>query len=322
MVDVFDNPDFTSDSAAQYKANIDNAFAVHNPTAGAFHCYENDTPNMTVKVSAGVLNLGTKTTSVTAQTSGTITAPSVNPRIDVVYIDADDGTIGVTTGTEAASPSAPAITGNKIPLAQITLATSTTTITNSLITDVRNSVTPVTQASAGTQTVGSAVASVDFLLDEDYEVHEIEFINLSAATDSVTLNLRISDDSNSTFESGATDYRWALQALASNNTTESTGASDNRADSSDSEIQVSAVIDVADGDTDTVNGKITIYSAADSSQYTSVMWQLTYVSETSGMVTVTGSGQYKTTGTVNGCQLFMSSGNIDAGKFALRQRSL
>jgi hypothetical protein len=43
----------------------------------------------------------------------------------------------VVTGAEAASPSAPAIPSGKLPVCQIALATSTTAITNSLLTDER-----------------------------------------------------------------------------------------------------------------------------------------------------------------------------------------
>ena len=98
-----------------------------------------DPADMTVDISAGTLyDLTTKTrVSKTAQTSGTITAPSVDPRIDVIYIDQLSGVIGITTGSEAASPSVPTIPDGKLPLAQIALAITTTEITDSLITDIR-----------------------------------------------------------------------------------------------------------------------------------------------------------------------------------------
>lgn len=69
--------------------------------------------------------------------TGTITAPVGNPRIDRVVVDRSTGAISVVTGTPAGSPTAPAFGANKCPVAQILLQTSSTAITNSMITDER-----------------------------------------------------------------------------------------------------------------------------------------------------------------------------------------
>lgn len=129
--------DFTNDTAPVLKAKIDANSAVAARTAAAFQCYAAATPNMTVKVAAGGLMAAGALQEKAIQTSGTITAPVTHPRIDRVVIDQITGVASVVTGAEAASPSAPAIPAGKIPVAQIALATSTTAITNSLITDER-----------------------------------------------------------------------------------------------------------------------------------------------------------------------------------------
>ncbi len=69
--------------------------------------------------------------------SGSIIAPSVNPRIDRIVIDIITGTAEVVTGSEAASPAIPDIPDGKVPNCRFRLETSTTTITNSLIVDER-----------------------------------------------------------------------------------------------------------------------------------------------------------------------------------------
>ena len=92
---------------------------------------------MTVRVDAGILQNGTVVVDVPAQSTGTITAPSVDPRIDRVVIDANTGNVSVITGSEAASPTAPALTEDKILCCQVLLQTSTTSITNFIITDER-----------------------------------------------------------------------------------------------------------------------------------------------------------------------------------------
>ncbi len=142
MVDRFDAPDNTSDDASTYKANIDNATTLNNLVAGDYFCSGQDTPDMTVRVEAGTRFIGGVLSQDAAQNSGTITAPSSNPRIDRVGLDPEDGSIVVITGSEAASPTAPDYTAGLLPIAQISLATSTTTITNSLITDERTFIAP------------------------------------------------------------------------------------------------------------------------------------------------------------------------------------
>ncbi len=102
-----------------------------------FDAHEASTPDMTVLITAGKIKNGLDNISLSAQVSGTITAPSVNPRIDRVVIDNYDGLISIITGAEAASPVAPLIIPGKTVIAQILLQTSTTAITNDLITDER-----------------------------------------------------------------------------------------------------------------------------------------------------------------------------------------
>ena len=72
----------------------------------------------------------------TATTTGTIAAPTVNPRIDLVQID-ENGSVEVKTGTEAASPSAPSVDADAVSLATIELSVGGTEIANADITDTR-----------------------------------------------------------------------------------------------------------------------------------------------------------------------------------------
>lgn len=134
----FLQPNYTtqSDSTA-YPLAIDASIAVVARTSALFASHEQSTPDMTVRVDAGAILNGITLTEVAAQSTGTITAPVTNPRIDRIVIDQTTGAVSVITGSEGASPSAPAITAGKFPVAQVLLATSSTEITNSLITDER-----------------------------------------------------------------------------------------------------------------------------------------------------------------------------------------
>ncbi|WP_428491685.1 hypothetical protein [Rhodopila sp.] len=128
----------TAVTGSVYKNNIDNNSVAAQRIVGRFAPHAQTSPNMTIMLDAGSLFDGTTLTEKTAQSTGTITAPASHPRIDRVVIDNVTGVASVVTGTEAVSPTPPAIPSGKSPVAQILLQTSTTSITNAIITDERN----------------------------------------------------------------------------------------------------------------------------------------------------------------------------------------
>lgn len=119
--------------------DVESATKVMAEAAAQFAPHEQATPNMTVALDAGRVfaDSTNKVTEVAAQSTAAITAPATNPRSDVIYIDRVTGAVGVATGTEAASPVDPAIPDDKAPVARINLTTSTSTITNADLDDLR-----------------------------------------------------------------------------------------------------------------------------------------------------------------------------------------
>ena len=77
---------------------------------------------------------------IAAQTILSISAPSVNPRIDRIVIDSGTGVAELVAGSEAVNPIIPDLPAGKFLCCYITLQTTTTIITNSLITDERISI--------------------------------------------------------------------------------------------------------------------------------------------------------------------------------------
>lgn len=138
-VSTFIQPDRSSQSGTQYPANIDAAIAVLSKIGLSFAPHEQSTPDMTVKLDAGrIYDPSAQTVlEIAAQSTGTITAPTANPRIDRIVVDHSTGAVSVATGIEAASPVAPPLPAGTFPVAQLTLAVTTTTIINALITDER-----------------------------------------------------------------------------------------------------------------------------------------------------------------------------------------
>lgn len=156
-VATFTQPNFTTQLGNSYKGNIDGGLSVFARIAGAFAPHEQSTPNMTVRVDTGyVFTSGSVLTEVAAQNSATIVAPTTNPRIDRIVVDAVTGVVAVVTGVQGASPAAPAIPVGKLPVAQVQLQTTSTVITNSMLTDER-----LADWSMGRAGMANGLASLD-----------------------------------------------------------------------------------------------------------------------------------------------------------------
>lgn len=94
-------------------------------------------PSMIVTINPGSVWNGITLIEVAIQNTSTIVAPSADPRIDRITVNSRTGIHTHTVGVEAPSPTPPTIPFNDIPVAQIFLITSTTAISNTLITDER-----------------------------------------------------------------------------------------------------------------------------------------------------------------------------------------
>lgn len=104
-----------------------------------FSVIEQPVPDMTIQVTSGVFRSEENTiTEIAIQSSGAITAPSSDPRIDLIALD-ESGIVQVITGAEAGSPVVPDIVNSEyIPLATILLQTTTTTISNDSVVSATN----------------------------------------------------------------------------------------------------------------------------------------------------------------------------------------
>lgn len=158
-------PNYTTQDAASYKANIDGITAVHDRLAGAFAPHEQDVgspaPDLSVRVDAGFIFAGTTLTEVAAQTVSGFTTPSAGQeRIDRVVLDEITGAASRVAGTAVSgSPSAvpPDIPAGKLPCCQIRFTDASTEVLNSMITDERVAV-PVRSPQPLTASLGADVA--------------------------------------------------------------------------------------------------------------------------------------------------------------------
>lgn len=96
------------------------------------------TTDMKVAVAKGAIPApAAKPTEVAAQQTSALSAPAVNPRYDILYVDADSGALAVATGAEAASPSDPAVPANKVAICRVALTVGMSQITNAALDDLR-----------------------------------------------------------------------------------------------------------------------------------------------------------------------------------------
>lgn len=138
-VSTFVQPDFTGQTATVYKTSIDDGIAVHHQIAGPFAPHEQAVPDLTVRLDAAIfgdLVLGDIITHA-AQDTGTLSAPSVDPRKDIIYVDWLTGDVGVATGAEDSSPVDPTVPANKLPVGRINWTIGMTEITNTDLDDIR-----------------------------------------------------------------------------------------------------------------------------------------------------------------------------------------
>lgn len=118
---------------------VDRWFDYIESTSNQFVVTESPLVGMSVEVLSGIIFYNNTVTEVAPQTLSGIVAPTTNPRIDRVVIDLD-GVASIVTGTEDASPVPPDPPLNTRPLARVSLATSTTLITND---DIENDRSPI-----------------------------------------------------------------------------------------------------------------------------------------------------------------------------------
>lgn len=143
-VATFVQPNYLTQSASAYKAAIDAAISVLNSIGGDFAPHASTAPNMQVVIDAGrIFKPGGTIVSIAQQTTGALIAPVSNSRIDRIVVDSEDGVYSVLTGTESASPVAPAIPNGKLPVCQISMTVGMTVIANSIITDERTTYGPL-----------------------------------------------------------------------------------------------------------------------------------------------------------------------------------
>ena len=163
-------------------------------------------------------------------------------------------------------------------------------------------------------TTASASATVDITgLTSIYEAFVIVVTDLIPQTDTTSLQLRTSTDGGSTYDAGASNYRWVAFPghEAGSNRTGSAG---------DTEIEIcgsDAGYHVGNDVGESLNAEIWISNPLGTAVYKKIRWHADYLQPSGQMTTCMGSGCRVATADVDAIRFLMSSGNITSGKFRL-----
>lgn len=155
----------------------------------------------------------------------------------------------------------------------------------------------------------SSSASIDFTdLSSTYSSYIIVIANLIPATDATNLYIRTSTNNGSSYDAGASDYRYAVgfvSEAAAASQTGSTGAA-----------QIDGFGQIGNAANEYCTGVVQLFKPSAAVQC-KLSWYGQKVNAAGSLNTVTGAGQRNTAADVDAIRFIMSSGNITSGDFYL-----
>lgn len=148
---------------------------------------------------------------------------------------------------------------------------------------------------------GVSTSNFTSLITSDYDVYAFVFALDPTATS--TLYVRTSTDNGSTWDSGASDYRYAVRGADDN------GTLTTRNSVATTEIHLTAQNSVPSGGND-ITGILYLYRPLDASYVTRCTFQLAYINASSYYEYANGFGQRHSIGDVDAFQFGVTSGNF------------
>jgi len=163
-----------------------------------------------------------------------------------------------------------------------------------------------------TQTVSGAANVSVTGIDNTADLWVWVFQGVNVATDGANPYLRTSNDTSShSYDSGSSNYSWSVGGHY--NTTYYSAL-----DEADSEIHMGdSVFDTGNDATTGIGGFIYIHNPSNTTYFTGITFNWHNMDTATATQNVQGSGQREAAEAVTAVQFYMSSGNIDSGRFTL-----
>ena len=163
------------------------------------------------------------------------------------------------------------------------------------------------------QTISSTTATMNFTTLGDYPHHIVAFSNMESSYDGAAVMLRLSNDGGSSYESGASAYKWAYQRYYASSNIE-------YKDTADSSLKFYNGI----SDTHRAGGIINLYNLANSSRFSYINFQVVGIREGGSDTQASfGGGVYLTAETINAFQFLVDAGsgfdNLVARLYGVKQ---
>ncbi len=162
----------------------------------------------------------------------------------------------------------------------------------------------------------SSAATLDIVLGTfgaDFDSYELELISMLPATDGAFPLLRFSTDGGSTFNAGASDYKYANRGVADDASVVS------RTSSANTEIQLGSDTGVGNVSTEGISSTVKLMNVTSSSLWTRARYDSVFVDSNAGqrLWSVRGAGVRVAAQDTDAVRFLFHSGNIASGRYKL-----
>lgn len=146
-------------------------------------------------------------------------------------------------------------------------------------------------------------------ISAEYGHYIVQLQDVKVSQPNDILYVRVSEDTGSTYKSGATDYTYLLEQNAAGTQTSvsSSTASSLVMNSAGLGNTVSSII----------NGTIEFFTPANTANAKFFKWELAYKNNSGDLTRTTGTGLYNGTGAVDAIKLYLGTGKFSSGSYTL-----
>ena len=145
-------------------------------------------------------------------------------------------------------------------------------------------------------------------ISAEYGHYRVLLSDLLVSQPGDILNIRVSEDTGSTYKSGASDYSWLIE--------ENTGSVATTTDSANTALTLNNT-GLGNTSSSIINGEIDFFTPANTVNAKHFRWEMSYKNNSGVLTKNTGTGLYNGTGAVDAIKLYLNSGVFASGSYKL-----